>query len=207
MNISERIKILRTKLSLNQNEFAKKLNMKRNSISLIENGKRNPSERTLLDISQRMGVNIDWLKYGEGEIFENENNKENKTSLYIEELTKKYNIGHYGKKLIEYYISMDKNEKKFTEKIIKNFVEYCNKENTKEENILKENILKIINDKKNESEFNKYYDLIELDKKENESIKKEVNDYERQLREEKKGEILSALQNIIEDEEKIKLIK
>lgn len=187
MEISQRIKKLRSILNLNQQEFAKKLNMKRNSISLIENDKRNPSERTLLTISEVMGVNINWLKYGKGEIFKNEN----KFHIYIDELSQKYNIGYYGKKIIEYYLLMNEDEKIFTEKIIENFITYCNKD--EKENEIKNNMLKIITEEKNNTEMGIYYDLIPLNY--DEEIKKELIDYKRQLEEEKKGQILSVLQN------------
>ena len=64
-----RIKELRETLKLSQSDFAEMLNLKRNSISLIEVGKRNPSDRTILDICQKFSVSEDWLRTGAGEMF------------------------------------------------------------------------------------------------------------------------------------------
>ena len=65
MAINERIKKIRQELSLSQGEFAEKINLARNSISRIENGSRNPSERTIADICSTFKVNYTWLKDGE----------------------------------------------------------------------------------------------------------------------------------------------
>lgn len=70
MSINSNIKTLREKhLNLSQIEFADKIGLKRNSISVIETGRRNPSQRTLDDICDIFNVNIEWLKTGEGKIF------------------------------------------------------------------------------------------------------------------------------------------
>ncbi|MCC0642152.1 MULTISPECIES: helix-turn-helix domain-containing protein [unclassified Clostridioides] len=66
---NKRIRELRLNLNLSQEEFANKLNLKRNTISLIENGKRNTSERTLNDICKVWSVSENWLKNGIGEMF------------------------------------------------------------------------------------------------------------------------------------------
>ena len=45
--INDNIRELRENiLNLSQESFAKKIGLQRNTISLIENGKRNPSDRT-----------------------------------------------------------------------------------------------------------------------------------------------------------------
>ncbi|CZR95871.1 Helix-turn-helix domain protein [Clostridioides difficile] len=66
---NKRIRELRLNLNLSQEEFANKLNLKRNTISLIENGKRNASERTLNDICKVWNISEEWLKNGTGEMF------------------------------------------------------------------------------------------------------------------------------------------
>ncbi len=69
MTVNDRIKILRESLELSQSEFADVIDMQRNSISLIENKKRNPSEKLLRVIANRFNANLDWLKDGEGNMF------------------------------------------------------------------------------------------------------------------------------------------
>lgn len=67
--IGEQIKELRKKLNLTQSEFCLKIGLKRNSISLVENGKRNISNQTILSICREFHVNEKWLRTGEGEMF------------------------------------------------------------------------------------------------------------------------------------------
>lgn len=62
--INERITQIRLKKHLSQESFAEILKLKRNSISLIENGKRNPSERTISDICDAFLVDKEWVLDG-----------------------------------------------------------------------------------------------------------------------------------------------
>lgn len=67
--MQNRIKRVRNEAGLSQAEFADKLSLSRNYISLIEIGQREPSERTLNDICRIFGVDGEWLKTGKGEMF------------------------------------------------------------------------------------------------------------------------------------------
>lgn len=61
-----RIKEIRIKLGITQQEMADKLGLKRNTIATYEMGKANPSDRTISDICREFGVNEVWLRTGEG---------------------------------------------------------------------------------------------------------------------------------------------
>ena len=65
----DRIVSLREKLNMNQEDFAKKIGVSRNFISLVETTKRNLSDRTIVDICREFNVNEKWLRTGEGEMF------------------------------------------------------------------------------------------------------------------------------------------
>lgn len=67
--MNERIKMVRSSAKMTQSEFADKLGLTKNYISLVENGNRDPSERTLNDICRIFAVNPEWLRTGEGEPF------------------------------------------------------------------------------------------------------------------------------------------
>ncbi len=56
-------------LRLSQAEFSEKINYDRSWLSLIENEKREISDKFLDMISAKFNVNKAWLKFGEGEIF------------------------------------------------------------------------------------------------------------------------------------------
>lgn len=68
--MNERIKRIRHELGLTQTEFAKRIGLKQNSMALIESGKRNTSTRAILSICREYGVNENWLRTGDGEMFE-----------------------------------------------------------------------------------------------------------------------------------------
>lgn len=69
--INQNIRYLRKNLlKLTQEDFAESIGLQRNTISLIESGKLNTSERTLNDICKVHNINKEWLLNGEGEIFQ-----------------------------------------------------------------------------------------------------------------------------------------
>lgn len=65
-----RIKELRKTLGLSQDEFGFKLGVTNTAVSGYESGRRNPTEQTILSICREFDVNEDWLRTGEGEMFE-----------------------------------------------------------------------------------------------------------------------------------------
>lgn len=69
--MNTRIKELRTKYlkeqygkKITQQEFADKLGLSQNFIWQIENGDREPSDRTISDICRVFGIEEDWLRHG-----------------------------------------------------------------------------------------------------------------------------------------------
>jgi len=68
MMIGERVRKLRKTLDLTQREFGERINLKSNSVALIEGG-RNTSDQTIASICREFNVNETWLRTGEGEMF------------------------------------------------------------------------------------------------------------------------------------------
>jgi len=85
MSINTRLKELRKELKVNQEEFATTLHMKQNSITQMETGRRNLSDRTILEICDKFNVNETWLRNNEGDMFKPK-------KMYKDTLT-----GHLGK--------------------------------------------------------------------------------------------------------------
>jgi SOS-response transcriptional repressor LexA len=67
--INERLKILRSKVHKNQQEFADLLGIKRAGYNLIENNKREMTMRVLHALVKSTSCNTHWLLTGEGEMF------------------------------------------------------------------------------------------------------------------------------------------
>ena len=61
--MNTRIKFLRKNSGLTQEKFAERIGLKQNSIALIESGKRNISDQTILSICREFGVREEWLMY------------------------------------------------------------------------------------------------------------------------------------------------
>ena len=64
MTVNERIKELRILQGLTMEQFGERIGIKRSSISLIESGKNNPSDQTIMLICREFGYNEEWLRDG-----------------------------------------------------------------------------------------------------------------------------------------------
>lgn len=64
VTVNERIKELRISLNLTMEQFGERIGIKRSSVSLIESGKNNPSEQTIMLICREFGCREEWLRDG-----------------------------------------------------------------------------------------------------------------------------------------------
>lgn len=69
MNIGDRIKKVRRDLNMTQTEFASRIGSVQNTVTGYENGRRNPSAPVIALICKEFNVNEEWLRTGEGEMF------------------------------------------------------------------------------------------------------------------------------------------
>ena len=65
--MNKRIREIRRDAKLTQEEFAQKIGLTKNYISLIETGERNIGDRAAQDLCKTFGVSYDWLRTGEGD--------------------------------------------------------------------------------------------------------------------------------------------
>lgn len=98
--MNERIKQIRLDFGLTQQKFAERIGLKQNSIALIESGKRNISDQALLSICREYGINEEWLRTGNGEMFSPEPEDE------LQALTKKYGLTAADRILIEKFVNL-----------------------------------------------------------------------------------------------------
>ena len=97
-----RIKEVRESLGMSQEAFAESINLKRNSLSLIELGKRNPSDRTVTDICEKHNVNEEWLRTGIGQMFKST------PEGPLDTLAKKYDLSADDVILVERFLKLNK---------------------------------------------------------------------------------------------------
>lgn len=68
--MNNRIAQLRKNKGWTQDTFAEEMGISKNYVSLIENGKKIPSDRLVSDICREFGVNEKWLRDGTGDMYD-----------------------------------------------------------------------------------------------------------------------------------------
>lgn len=102
--LNERIKQLRKKLDLTQQQFAEKIGVKRNTVATYEMGRSEPSDSGIALICREFNVNEDWLRNGKGEML--------KERPPVDE------VGEYIGELLDYDIENDEEKNPFYDIII-----------------------------------------------------------------------------------------
>lgn len=85
--MKNRISEIRKLTGLTQEEFAKRINMSRNYIWMIEKGERVPAYRTVGDICREFGVNRVWLETGVGDPFQPKDKREELKAVFADVLS------------------------------------------------------------------------------------------------------------------------
>lgn len=98
--IAERVKTIRKKLGLTQEEFAKEIGISRANIGNIEYGRVALTDRNITLICKTFNVNENWLRNGIEPIF-----NENEIDL-ISEMVKKYSLSKTDKLILENFVKM-----------------------------------------------------------------------------------------------------
>lgn len=82
---AERLKTLRKSLGMTQIEFAEIINSSNGHVSDMEKGRKNITDSTMDLLELKKNVNIDWLRTGRGEMF-NELPEEDEVAAYVSDL-------------------------------------------------------------------------------------------------------------------------
>ncbi len=107
--MNKRIVEIRKRAGLNQDEFAERINISKNYVSLIENGKKKPSENLISKICTEFNEDKHWLLTGEHKI------EKNKLSYYLGNI--KNGNDDLIRDIIEVYMELDSDSKKALRKI------------------------------------------------------------------------------------------
>lgn len=68
--MNERLKQIRAEAGLSMREFAERIGISDSTVSLMESGTRNVTERTIRSICAEFGVRREWLETGKGDMYE-----------------------------------------------------------------------------------------------------------------------------------------
>lgn len=122
--MKNRIKQIRKEFKLNQENFGRRIGIGKTSVSKLENGENNPSDQTLLLICQEFNVNENWLRTGEGEMFQQMSEQE-KLMKYTALLLKDDDsiVASAIQALIITYEKLDDTSKSVLEKIALQYIE------------------------------------------------------------------------------------
>lgn len=126
--MGERIKELRKTLDLTMERFGEIIGVSKSSISNIENGNRNLTERMFKDICREFDVREEWLRTGEGEMFK-ELSRSEKIAVFLTDVLKDEDDS-FRKQFIEAFSELDLNDWKVLEGICNSIIE----KRTKKEN-------------------------------------------------------------------------
>ncbi|MGF0096412.1 helix-turn-helix domain-containing protein [Peptoniphilus sp. SGI.035] len=122
--MNERVKELRKALGLSGEKFGENIGLNRAAISKIENGAVGVSESNVKLICLTYNVNEDWLRTGEGSMF-NETPQD-----YLKELQRRHNLTDFQLELVKTYLELSEANKS----AIDDFIASCAK-NTKDKEI------------------------------------------------------------------------
>lgn len=84
--VHERIKKLRKALNLTQQEFATKLNIGRGTLANYEVGRNEPIDAVISLICREFNVNEQWLRTGEGEMFNQPQSRKEEIQHMVERM-------------------------------------------------------------------------------------------------------------------------
>ena len=132
--MNERLKQLRKALKLNQVDFGAKLSLTGSAISRYESGVNAMADNIVLLICREFDVNEEWLRYGTGSMFSQKNMD------LIEQLSDKYDLGLYGRQLLETYLELSDSDKRAVERFVANLTANVEKAEKLEENRIDSNI-------------------------------------------------------------------
>lgn len=116
--MKNRIRKIRNKSGLTQEMLAEKLKLSRNFISLIENGDRISSDRTVRDICNLFRIEEEWLRYGKDPM---KKPIENELSAYVAEIID--GEDQFIKRFIKVYMELDSDSKTIIESFINKMAE------------------------------------------------------------------------------------
>lgn len=114
MTIGERIKILRKEKCLSMEDFGAIIGMGKSAVSRIENGVNGTTDQTIRSICREFGVNEQWLRTGEGEMFE-----QTRASV-LDRLSMEYDLSREQRSVIEAFLDLDPQERDVILKYVHN---------------------------------------------------------------------------------------
>lgn len=112
--MNERIKELRIALRLTQEDFGKVIGVQRAAVNKWEKGINGVADSMILSVCREFGVNEQWLRTGEGEMFE-----QTRESV-LDRLSTEYDLSREQRSVIEAFLDLDPQERDVILKYVHN---------------------------------------------------------------------------------------
>lgn len=125
MNINDRLKILRETLNMTTRSFGSSINLTGGSITNMEKGSRNITDRTISDICRVFNVSEEWLRTGDGPMFRPKKGLDNELAEHIADLIK--TDDELTKAFILELLKLSPEEMEVIKKILLNVNDYLKK--------------------------------------------------------------------------------
>lgn len=122
--MDQRIKLIRNELKMTQTEFGARIGVKGNTITGYETGLRNPSDAVIFSICREFNVKEQWLRTGEGEMFD-QVPEEDEVAAYVAELLVDEENSLYTiiKEIMHTYNELDKKSQEVIKDCCNKFLE------------------------------------------------------------------------------------
>lgn len=112
MNINQRVRSIRKKLGMTQGQFGKRISVAQTSLSQIEVGDREVTNKVARLICHEFNVNESWLRTGEGDMFVEHDN------THIDHIIQEYGLDDIDRAILEEYVKMTDAERKVIKKYL-----------------------------------------------------------------------------------------
>lgn len=124
--LKDRLKEIRNNENMTMEEFGNCLGVTKTAISRLEKGERNLTNQMIKSICERFGINEEWLRTGEGEMY---NLPEDKTAAVVSELLEESNPVYDAViSIVQTYQKLDEKSQKVLDNFIKEVYENFKKE-------------------------------------------------------------------------------
>ncbi len=113
-----RLKVIRTELSLTQVNFAKKIGMSQSGYAQVEKGNKNITERLIKSVCMAFNVNEEWFRTGKGEMFIEKKDVEDIEGIIFSAFVKKYKLTPMEQEVAKYCLQLSSEERQLILKYV-----------------------------------------------------------------------------------------
>ena len=120
--IGTRVKKVRLRKGISQEQFGEIIGIKKAAVSKIENGENSLSKGNLLAICRQFNVNKEWLINGNGEMFTPKSKEDEIRNFFESAISSDSDIAKIQRKFISTLVSLDEEEWIVLDRFMKHYI-------------------------------------------------------------------------------------